>query len=759
MRPIHVIAAAILPVLACLAPLARAQKEQAPPSTAGVHPFSAFAAALPATDLRFDEPGDGSVRALAGSYEAEFSARGATYVPFFGSKAPADHPFGLALAAVWSGEQALTSAAEVAPARTGSRIVYDRGGVFEIYEARADGVEQIFVVTRAGAGELRLRIAVDSPLAYAGESAGLLFAAPGLGAVRYGLATAFDRAGKRSAVPAQFRDGAIELCVPASFMARALLPVTVDPFITTVFVENSTADTFFADVAVMDSLGQALVCYEYAFSAASHGVYVVRFSLVDGTVLGAPVQVATGTDNWRLPKIAYNEAGNQFLVVAEAGASGSRTIRGRTLDGTSSYPGAPFTISTGASGSEFIKPDVGGDPNPQGPTNFCVVFEAVYSSTDHDIWARLVTASGGLYGGAPIAVDYTSFNDRNPCVAKSNGQPPAASQAWTVVWDRELSMFSSDVHGTQLGPTGALLHPNFAIENVAMDGSVPAVSTVTDESTGGRRYLVVWMDYWTINDNDLWGVVMQGATALTPITNLSELQVPGDAEYQYHPAVDSDGFRFAVAYAESYQGSSTDYDIYAATLHYNPATAALGVSEGHRNLAYTSSLEDSAQVAAVRTAGSNPAVDSTRYAVVWDREVTSSDHDVFGAIYEGTTGAGGHEIVVTTCGNNWPALAAYGVPALGQTVAYELTLGGMGWPLMLIGTYGFYQLCPGTNWCALGLNPIWMIATPVIAGQIPADPALLGLDIYVQGFEVLPNYPLGCVLPVMPSVTIRTRIE
>ncbi|MBI4880513.1 MAG: hypothetical protein HY812_12765, partial [Planctomycetes bacterium] len=585
------------------------------------------------------------------------------------------------------------------------------------------------------------------------------FAAPGLGAVRYGLATAFDRAGKRCAVPAQYRDGAIELSVPASFMARALLPVTVDPLITTVFVENTTADTFFADVAVMDTLGQALVCYEYAFSASSHGVYVVRFSLVDGSPVGAPVQVASGSDNWRLPKIAYNEAGNQFLVVAEAGASGSRTIRGRTLDGTSSYPGAQFTISTAASGSEFIKPDVGGDPNPQGPTYFCVVFEAVYSSTDHDIWARLVTASGGLYGAAPIAVDYTSGDDHNPCIAKSNGRPPASSQAWTVVWDRWYSIFDRDIHGTQLGPTGALLWPNFAIENVAMFGAVPAVSTITDQESGGRRYLVVWENDYVINDNDLLGMVMEGPNALTAITNLSELQVPGDTQNQFHPTVDSDGFRFAVAYAEPYQTSTTDLDIYAATLHYNPATAALGVSEGHRNLAYTSSLEDCAQIAAVRTAGSDPAVDSTRYAVVWDREVGTGDHDVNGAIYEGTTGAGAHDIIATTCGNNWPALAAYGVPALGQTVAYVLTLGGLGWPLMLIGTYGSIPLCPGTNSCSLGVNPIWMIATPVIGGQIPADPAFLGVEIYVQGFEVLPSYPLGCVLPVMPSVTIRTRIE
>jgi hypothetical protein len=199
------------------------------------------------------------------------------------------------------------------------------------------------------------------------------------------------------------------------------------------------------------------------------------------------------SENWQGPRIANLNASDEFLVVAQAGAAGLREIRGRLILAQSLFLSAEFTISGNEVG-EKINPTVGGDPSPSGPSYFCVAWERVASAADHDILARLVDMNGFLLGSHSIFVENTSATlDQFPSLSKNDGQPPASSQAWTLVWQRHAGAGDEDVYGAQIARDGAVVFPTFPIETGAENALNPRVSSILDTGLGNeRRYLVAW---------------------------------------------------------------------------------------------------------------------------------------------------------------------------------------------------------------------------------------------------------------------------
>ena len=114
------------------------------------------------------------------------------------------------------------------------RYEFHDHGVIEVYDVGCGGVEQSFVLHSepAAKGDLVIRGRVTTPLTAEPQRrhGPLVFRdAKGEAVVEYGVAFVFDASGRRLDLETAWDGTHIELRVPASWLANASYPVTVDP--------------------------------------------------------------------------------------------------------------------------------------------------------------------------------------------------------------------------------------------------------------------------------------------------------------------------------------------------------------------------------------------------------------------------------------------------------------------------------------------------------------------------------------------------
>jgi hypothetical protein len=462
---------------------------------------------------------------------------------------------------------------------------------------------------------------VDAGLAFENE----------LGAVRYGRATAIDARGASVACPTDLADGSVEIRVPASFLASAELPLVIDPVVTTFTIDNSLEDRLVPDVAYEFNNQRYMVCHEETFSANDHDVVVEMRSNTGAYVDRAYVDMSL-SEYWANPSVASNRHYLNYLVVAEVGlpSSGARVIRGRFIfadltAGGVIFVGSGITISDNAETGEKIHPDVGSDPRDQTDSYYLIVWERVFSATDHDVHARAIRGDFGAFTGTFYIDDSGSTHDRNPSISESCG----FSGRHHVAWERRIDVTNSDIYASELAWDGFITVPSTPVVTGIAETEHAGVSSILDL---GENWLLVYeSSIGGSTDHDVHARLMNGATVLDA-ANLSSLEAdfgsPPIDEEQIAPDADSDGVSFTVAYSESYQGSATDYDLYAATL--TPVAGKLRLSEGHRNLGFLSSHEDHPRVACARSQGAV----SPRGMIVWDDEAGAGNHDLYAGLYD-----------------------------------------------------------------------------------------------------------------------------
>jgi hypothetical protein len=282
-----------------------------------------------------------------------------------------------------------------------------------------------------------VRLAVESELVGAVSSDGLVWANE-LGAVTYSSAVAIDAHGRRFAAPTSLVDGVVELRVPASFLADAVLPLTIDPVLATYTPSGSPMfDDYDPDIAYDDSNGCFCIIWNRVFSATDHDTWAEMFDVFGLPLASTGAYVDFTGAAWTQAKVANNRIAGQFLVVASRSGSPIE-IWGRTREAESTTQSSQFQISSGSGNKS--SPDVGGDPHTSAPTFYCVVWEREFNpGIDHDVHARLVTAAATLHGTAAILIDNTgSTYDKYPTVSKSDGVAPAGTQEWNVAWNRQF---------------------------------------------------------------------------------------------------------------------------------------------------------------------------------------------------------------------------------------------------------------------------------------------------------------------------------
>ncbi len=113
------------------------------------------------------------------------------------------------------------------------RAEYVHGVVTERYETVARGLEQSFLLTALpeGSGDLLIEVGLECDLQGVAEGRGLVFRDATGSGWRMGGVTAIDAAGEQSPGVLEYEAGLVRLRVGAEFVARAELPLLVDPLI------------------------------------------------------------------------------------------------------------------------------------------------------------------------------------------------------------------------------------------------------------------------------------------------------------------------------------------------------------------------------------------------------------------------------------------------------------------------------------------------------------------------------------------------
>ncbi len=719
---------------------AAAAKVAAPPN------LPAGATDLPA-EVLFDDQAE-TLRAVGNTYKAEFDRSGAAYVPYFDG-ADRNHPlhFTVQRAVVGGQELPIAGARRVRP---GNRVSFAHGGLRATYDLLPRGMEQMFWFDALPArGELCVEVALGTDLGAEAHDGGLRFTNQ-LGTVNYGRAVAIDANGDRLPLELTLEHGTLRFLVPAAFVANAQLPLCIDPVVSSEQLAYQGASPHPAeasDIAYEPSYGEYQVVFQRYWSGTDYDVFVRRFSAQMNPLTLHIIDSST-TESWQVPKIAANNVSDRFLVVAQTsnGAVSPFWIAGRTVDAVSGTVGAPFTIERaglpGHAAGDKINPDVGGDPDYFAPSYFTVVWERVYSPTDHDVHMKQVFDNGGIRSATPTLIDNSGAFDSQPSISKSNGSRPLATQCWGVVWQRQVTASDEDIFGSLVRWDGTITVPTFMVDAPSAWQLHPAISSPTDEVNGERFYLCAFDDQLPGNSTITARMLDQNG-AHRGRYDIGNQVTPGWPHVE--PSVDSDGARFVVGWHEVYSGTGQDFDVRVATCAFTPAVGLL--IQDMDAPAYTTNLESLCELASTHVDGAT----GGRYGVTWTRSSATS-RDIYARTYDGVQAGATTSWRTTACGTE-AAFTVLGAPYLGSWVyAGQSVATGLRGYVFGAPTSQPIGACPG---CLLGVQGDTVIVDPVTI-YIPNNPYLVGLTFALQAFQFGNGPCLGAVsLSDTLDITVR----
>ena len=297
----------------------------------------------------------------ASSYQVRFRVDEVAFTPPPAATAPVDPRLVLRLQSVARRDAASRGfpVDAVAPhqAADGRMVQYARTEFVERYELRPDGVEQSFVFSSLppGGGDLVVRLGVETALPLARAAADeLRFEVDGLGGVRIGKVLGVDAQGVESAGALAFRDGVLELSLPAAFVDRAALPLVLDPLIgsTIAVASGSTYDESDPDVASTFGVGGDPGTYIVVWERAGFGIRGQRFD-ESGAPVGGTVFIRNSAAAAE-PRVATLRVADAFAVVWQENSD----IWGTAVGIESGVVSTAIAIA--ATGDLESSPDIGG---------------------------------------------------------------------------------------------------------------------------------------------------------------------------------------------------------------------------------------------------------------------------------------------------------------------------------------------------------------------------------------------------------------
>ncbi len=549
------------------------------------------------TEVVYDAAADG-IWALGRGWKAHFGQRGVEYIPRLGKAAPQNYPTRFELREVRIGGADLPlRAAEVQ--RTADGVALDHGSVREVYHAAPDALEQTFVFTELPAfGDLVVDISVASAWQVIPGDDVIRFVDPFWGELTYGRAFVLDAAGNRAEIARDWTGDGIRMTVPASFLADAVLPLTIDPIIGGTFNNNQGVNDDDSQVdGAWDSSSMKLwfVWQDYT-SATDADIFLA--SLDGAGTFSANFAVDLSSNYWDTPAIAASPATQRVMVVASATTNGPGTsvadIVGRIIDTAAGSVGSLLTIDTQS--QSCVHPDLGGSWDTiAGSADFCVVYEREFSATDHDILARVINTDGTFLTNVIFLSNSTANNDFAPAISKSRGDESFAGDYWNVAWIRD-----ADGDGRGMPMTQRIYfngQANGSVEQVVLATQLAShvdVSSTFDSPVSGtseRPYVVVYER--AVSGGDIFAVVCTQSATYNAY-NVSIMEDFDSDLSARRPSVATDGTSFFITYEELYYAApqgSDDFDVFAVSGNLWSHAGVAGIALGERHQAIWGSFQ------------------------------------------------------------------------------------------------------------------------------------------------------------------------
>jgi fibronectin type 3 domain-containing protein len=382
-------------------------------------------------------------------------------------------------------------------------VSFDRGAVEERYFLRPDALEQSFVIRSlpGGAGDITVsgRITTNlEPPAEGSSGPRLAFTSQGHEVLWVSEAVALDAAGNRQELALSYSSGVVSMTVPASWVAGATLPITVDPLMGgPVVIDPSIAATVgqvngvpvrITDVCYNQTQNEFFVVWNEQFGASAFAfdVYAQRVSAT-GNLIGSEIAISPSGDGEYEPAVSWASSVNRYLVAwrddpADNASDADQFIAGRVLNPDGTFFTPAFVLDD-VTGQDF-GPSLAFDG-----TNWFCVFTNVVSSTDTNVIGRFVATDGSP--GTVVSLDTDTDLAAAPAVDVAGG-------TYLVAW--------------QKGPPGGPM--SIAARTMNTSGTLSAVKIVDqttadcrapDVSADGTQFLVVWQQAASPTDHNVVG--------------------------------------------------------------------------------------------------------------------------------------------------------------------------------------------------------------------------------------------------------------
>lgn len=510
---------------------------------------------------------DDTLWAHGRAFKARFLQGGLEFTPAL-VEAPGSMPVTFGFDRVHRGGPALPTES---PSRShaGLRVEYDRGAVTERYDVSAAGIEQSFVLRELplGTGDLVVEVGLTTALTVAPRGDGLGLELADVGGLTIGGVTGIDANGDRVAGSLHYDRGTLELRLPAAFVDRAALPLTIDPLIGNVFAAyTSNFNDRDPDVAYDATTNTYLVVFERRFSATDTDIHGQRVSS-SGGLLGGRVYIQTASTNEYDPVVANVNVRDHFVVVYTR----ANDIVARSVDASDGTVHLQHDIAVG-SDVEWA-PDVAGEATTVDDEAVCVW----WNQTTNSIMAKQITVgTTGQLGSFGLTTLYqsNSITPRFPRISKSGGDLGILC----VAFERQYSTSNRN-------PAICLIDRNIGIRHGLLPLSSSSLDQISIDVDGnGWQFVVAWQTEesasstkYDIDCRTLTYVPVRPTGSQAQVTS-NIVRVHGDQnDHEFGPKVIMAGNSAVLGWSDE---SGSEYHCYLASIDPANCTFCEGTTLG-----------------------------------------------------------------------------------------------------------------------------------------------------------------------------------